>query len=788
MPSTRAAATVTTVRDALIGDPALGGRTLCRALSGATDDILVNLWQHAASSITARRKRSSAALVAVGGYGRGELAPQSDVDVLLVHDGKVGGIEEAATALWYPLWDAGLKLGHAVRSFDDQLALAGDDLDTATATLSVRYLAGDEELAARLATEGLARWRRNGRRWLDALRSKVIERRTQAGDVAFLLEPDLKDGHGGLRDVQTLWWAADADLVVPVDDLAQLDECYGRIVDMRVALHRVTGRPGDVLRLEDQDAVASAVGAASADALMADLAAAARTIGWIAEGAWRHVSRHQLGHEERVGDGLVVVDREVELAPRADPAADPAIVLRAARVAAQRDVPLSRSTLDRLAAELDADAWQERWPPGALTELVLLLNQGHRAIDVLESLDQRGILVRLVPEWEPVRSRPQRNAYHRFTVDRHLWETAANAAALADGVARPDLLVLGALFHDIGKGYPGDHTTAGMALLRDIGPRLGLPAHDVAILVAMVEHHLLLPDVAIRRDLTDPATIKRVADAVGSTQLLGLLDALTQADSLATGPSAWGSWKAQLVADLVRRTRLALDGREPGEVTERTFPDPATLAIMAQGRFDVRTTVDAPDPAGDEHGTEVMTVVCDDAPGSFARIAGVLSLRGLDVLTAWAYSGELGGPPMAASQFRVVPPRGGVDWTPIVEDLRHALDGQLAIEARLAERARTYRRRRPVQAQPPGPPAVTFHDEESHTSTVIEVRAPNRIGVLHRIARALAEVGLDIRHATVQTLGEDVVDTFYVQGRNGSRIDDAFHRAEIERAVLHAVS
>ena len=196
-----------------------------------------------------------------------------------------------------------------------------------------------------------------------------------------------------------------------------------------------------------------------------------------------------------------------------------------------------------------------------------------------------------------------------------------------------------------------------------------------------------------------------------------------------------------------------------------------------------------PRAPGDEHGTERITVVCDDVPGAFARIAGVLSLRGLDVLTAWAYSGELGGPPMAASQFRVVPPRGGVDWKPVIDDLRHALDGQLAIEARLAERARTYRRRAP------GPGGSRPGRRRSRSTTTsrtprrcIEVRAPNRIGVLHRIARALAEVGLDIRHATVQTLGEDVVDTFYVQGRNGRRIDDAFHRSEIERAVLHAVS
>jgi [protein-PII] uridylyltransferase len=780
MPRARASANVS-ARDAVIADLSLAGRDLCRALSAATDDLLVGLWADAVDSITPRRRKSAVALVAVGGYGRGELAPCSDVDVVLVHEGKPDGLEQAATTLWYPLWDAGLKLGHAVRSFDDQMSLASDDLDTATSLLSTRYLAGDEELASRLATEGLSRWRRHGRRWLDGLRARVLERRAQAGDVAFLLEPDLKDGHGGLRDVQTLWWAGDADLLVRPDDLALLDDCYGTLVAARVALHRSTGRAGDVLRLEDQDAVAEGVGAASADALMAAIAGAARSIGWIAEGAWRHLNRHQVGHEERAGDGLAIVDREVELMPRSDLAADPVLVLRAARVAAERDIPLARASLDRMTAEVDAAAWAESWPGGALAELVALLRQGHRAIDVFEALDQGGILVRLLPEWRPVRSRPQRNAYHRFTVDRHLWETAANAAALTDRVDRPDLLVLGALLHDIGKGYPGDHTVAGVALVREIGPRLGLGPGDVATLVAMVEHHLLLPDVAIRRDLNDPATIQRVADAVGDLGLLDLLAALTEADSLATGPSAWGTWKAQLVADLVARARTALGGAESGERATHAFPDQDTLSIMAVGRFDVRTSVDDDD-------TEKVTVVCDDVPGAFARIAGVLSLRGLDVLTAWAYSGELGGPPMAASQFRVVPPRAGTDWKAVTEDLRHALDGQLAIEARLAERARTYRRRRPVQAAPPAPPGVTFHDAESHTATVIEVRAPNRVGVLHRITRALAEVGLDIRHATVQTLGEDVVDTFYVHGRNGRRIEDAFHRSEIERAVLHAVS
>jgi [protein-PII] uridylyltransferase len=457
-----------------------------------------------------------------------------------------------------------------------------------------------------------------------------------------------------------------------------------------------------------------------------------------------------------------------------------------ARVAAQRDVPVGRSTLDRLAAETDAAAWATAWPDGGRDELVALLRQGHRAIDALEALDQTGVLTTLLPEWAAVRSRPQRNAYHRFTVDRHLWEAAANAAALTDRVERPDLLVLGALFHDLGKGSPGDHTDAGIELVRVVGPRLGLDPADVETLVTLVRHHLLLPDVAVRRDLSDPATIRLVRDAVGDVETLHLLHALTEADSLATGPSAWGSWKEQLVAELVKRTAVTLDGADlhAAVAGARSFPDESTLGAMATGQTTVWLV---PDGDGAD-GTEQVTVVSPDRPGTFARVAGALSLRGLDVLTAWAYSGELGAGPMAASRFRVSPPRPGIDWGPIEEDLRRALAGELAIEARLAERANTYRRRKATQAAPAGPPSVSFHDDASDMSTVIEVRAPNRMGVLHRIAKALADVGLDIRHATVQSLGEEVVDTFYVRNAHGGLVDDGFHRREIERAVLFAVS
>ena len=756
-----------------LADHSLGGRSFCQRLAGATDVWIEAL---AASACEQHPRAPRFALLAVGGFGRGELSPQSDLDLLLVHDSKPKHVEEIASAIWYPVWDAGLKLGHAVRSVDEQIELAKHDLDTATALLTARHIAGDTKLSGQVIEQGLASWSKRRKQWLELLQQRVRERQATAGEVAYILEPNVKDGHGGIRDVQSLWWAECGGLALSAEDDAALNECYDILLDARVALHRATGRPGDTLRLEDQDAAARAAGADSADALMAAIAGAARTVAWIADEAWGRVARATGGTPREVAPGVALLDGEIELADDADPAVDPTYLLRIATAAARNGARIGRRSLDRLASTVPQ--WPERWPAGAVDELVALLLEGHAAIPVMEALDQRGLITRMLPEWEPVRSRPQRNAYHRFTVDRHLWEAAANAAELVDMVTRPDLLVLGALLHDIGKGYAGDHTEAGIELVRALAPRLGVAPRDAEVLEAMVRHHLLLPDVAVRRDLADRATIEFVADAVGDQEVLDLLHALTIADSKATGPSAWGAWKEELVADLVARVTHVFGGGAVEEATWTLFPDSETLALMATGEHHVRTTEDR------------IVVVYGDEPGAFSRIAGVLSLHGLDVITARAHSDEPqpGMVAMGASEYRVHVPRTGIDWAPIRGDLARAVRGELAIEARLHERARTYRRRRPMQAAQPGPPRVIFHDEASTDSTVIEVRCTTKIGILHRITKALAEVGLDIRHATVQTIGLEVVDTFYVRNWSGDRIDDAHHRAEIERAVLHAVS
>ncbi len=755
-----------------VPDGALRGREYCFALAQITDAWVIELFE---AALAAHPTKHRIALLAVGGYGRGELAPHSDLDLLLVHNCKprkvATEIEPIASALWYPLWDAGVKLGHAVRRVDEQLDLVDGDLDSATALLSARFLAGDEEIAAEVTERGRRSWESQRTSYLTALRTRMTDRQAESADVAYRLEPDLKNGHGGLRDVQTVWWAMASGLQVIDQDLDDLDRCYDVLLRSRVALHLTTDRAGEVMRLEDQDAIAGTGGWSDADTMMADVAAAGRTIAWLCDENWNRAIERDPQADRAIAPGVVLRNGEIELTEGADPRHDPTLALQAAVAAARSDCRIGRATLSRLRDEVEP--WSGDWPVGARTELVALLLEGHRAIRVLEALDQHDLIARFLPEWEAVRSKPQRNAYHRFTVDRHLWEAAANAAQLVGQVSRPDLLVLGALFHDLGKGYPGDHTEVGMDLVREIAPRLGYDRRDVENLVAMVEWHLLLPDVAMRRDLSDPATIDLVAGLLNSVERLELLHALTEADSKATGPSAWGNWKKELVDELAARTRIVLGGGDVSDVTWQLFPDAETLTLMAAGDVDI------------SRDGERITIVYPDQPGTFGQIAGVLSLHGLDVLSARAHSDEGG---MAASQFRIASSNGEINWRSLKRDLGKGLAHELAIEARLVERAKTYRRRRRLQADTPGPPKVKFIEGGSSNATVIEVRAVSKIGILHRIAKALSELGLDIRHATVQTIGVEVVDTFYVRTRAGDLVTSSPHRKEIQKALLHAVA
>ena len=760
-------ASVKEQRAALLADATLTGARLRSALGELYDGWLADLLGDPGPGV---------ALVAVGGLGRRELAPGSDLDLLLVHTGR-RDVAVVADALWYPVWDSGVGLDHAVRTVEQALAVAAEDLKAALGLLDARHVAGDAQLSTELLTRTRAAWRAGSARRLPELRAAVAERARTEGEVAFLLEPDLKNARGGLRDVHALQALAAAQVADPPD--AGVRAALEVLLDVRGELHRRTAGSGrrvvDRLLLQEQDAVAVALGHRDADHLMADVAAAARTVAYAGDTTWRRLrppparrlfGRRTITRPDRrpLADDVVEQDGEVVLARDATPAADPVLPLRVAQAAAWADLPISPHTLSRLAAE--CPPLPVPWPRPALDAFVGMLAAGLPAVRVVEALDQAGLLLALLPEWASVRSKPQRNSYHRYTVDRHLVEAAAAAATLTRRVSRPDLLLLAALFHDLGKGLPGDHTLVGMRVVAGLAPRLGLPPDDVDVLVALVEHHLLLPDAATRRDLDDPATARAVADAVGSAEVLELLHALTEADSAATGPAAWSSWKAALVQALVRRTAALLAGSPP--------PAPAPLAdwqlaLVEAGAYALAASDDE------------VTVVAPDRPGLLSIVTGALALHRLDVRSASAF----GHGTTSVVVCRVAPRFGSLpDWAVVRDDLRRALDGELALEQVLASREAAYR---PRTALPAAPPSAELVDAASESATVLEVRAPDALGVLHRITTAIAGCGLDVRTAHVSTLGADAVDAFYLVGPDGLPLRDQGLRDRLREQVLAAL-
>jgi [protein-PII] uridylyltransferase len=760
------------VRAGVLRRPGLVGASLRAELADGYDRCLAELFT----------PRENLALVAVGGLGRREPAPCSDLDLVLLHDGKLDGLAELADAIWYPIWDSKIGLDHSVRTPEQALAVAKTDLKALLGLLDIRHLAGDPGLTGRVRGSVLDVWRATAAKRLPEMKTLAQERWAIAGEAAYLLEPNLKESRGGLRDAQSLHALAAAQLV---DYPLWVREAHPVLLDVRGELHRLTGRADDVLRQQEQDGVAAALGYVDTerdqarDLLLRGVNEAARAIAHALDLAWRRVDamngsrgrrrwRPGAGRPspERVGLAKDVVshDDEVVLARDADPWADPGLVLRAARAAAEHDLPIAPFALERLASE--SAPLPVPWPRAALDDFLAVLGAGPAAIPVLESLDHAGLLVRLLPEWDAVRCHAQHNPVHRFTVDRHLLETAAAAAALDGHLARRDLLVVGCLLHDIGKGFPSaDHSVTGAEHAEVIARRMGFNDADVDTIVGLVRHHLLLPNTATRRDIDDPMTITIVRESVGdSAELLELLHALAVADAAATGPAAWSDWKAGLITDLVRRASAAMQGnRQPGlaplDDERRELAEQGELAVLVR-----------PDE---------VVIAAPDRTGTLYRSVGVLALHSLDIREASIRTHAQ----MAVNRF-VVEPRFGrmPDATLVRSDLARALKGELGLADKLAEKERSYSRRPPGAAH--RRPNVLWFDDATD-ATVVEFRGEDEIGLLFRITSALERAGLDVRSARVSSVAGAVVDAFYVTDRDGKPIPAA-DRAALEDELRSA--
>ncbi len=775
-PSAGGATSLKARRVALLEDATLTGSDWCAAWASAVDAWLAELFD----ASKAAAPKASAVLIAVGGYGRGGMSPGSDLDLLVVHDGRARDVSRLADALWYPIWDSGISLDHSVRTLKELRSAMDSDIKVALGLLDARVIAGDTNLGAASLRSVTQAWQDRSKRWLAEAEESVRSRHERFGDLAFLLEPDLKEARGGLRDVQLLRSLSRVEPTLePISSARGLSRAEETLNATRVELQRSGANSSNVLLLQDQDRVAArrglfdTLGQPDADALMAAVAGAARTVAWASDDAWRRINAELAGPKKRpqtVGlePGIVVRDGEVALLRAADPAVDPSLALRLAAASAEQDLPMAATALDRLSKRVLAP--EGTWSPATLQALLRLLGAGRPAVAAIESLDQRGVWLRYLPEWAAVRNRPQRNAYHRFTVDRHLLETVANAAAHQSAVHRPDMLLLGALLHDIGKGRGGDHTTVGIDIVTSLAARIGLSDSDRDLLVSLVRHHLLLPDVATRRDLDDPATAQSVAGAVGDQDTLELLAVLTEADSLATGPAAWGTWKAGLVTRLVAQTAAVLDGRPPPEAGRAALS--ADEAALLAGR-DLKVLAE---------GTS-LRVAAPDQTGLLGVVAGVLTLSGVNVRSATTISDETIG--MALLRFEVAPAFDRLpDWERFAADLRSALAGDADLERRLDERESRYRRFQVNIAARLPDVAVIFDNASSSASTIVEVRAPDRGPVLYKVARAIASAGASITCALVSTLGAEAIDVFYVHDAKAGRIDDPARLRSIEDAIL----
>ncbi|MFI7155225.1 [protein-PII] uridylyltransferase [Micromonospora chalcea] len=704
--------------------------------------------------------RDGVALVAVGGLGRRQCAPYGDLDLVLLHAG-VPGIDELAASLWYPIWDAGLRLDHSVRTVAEALSVAQDDVKVALGLLDARHVAGDPALTDQLARTATDHWRRTAIRQLPGLREITAARWEAHGELAFLLEGDLKEAAGGLRDVGILRAIATAGVTDALRPAVYA--AHRRLLDTRDALHQQVGRRVDRLVAQERDGVARLLGAEDGDALLRLVAGDARTVSHALDDAWRAADRLRSGRHRAapgrplrrpVARDVVEQDGELVLARTAIGARpDPSLSLRVAAAAATTRLPIARATCEWLAAY--CPPLPAPWPPAARAALITLLGAGPGLVPAWETCDRYGLIDRWLPEWTRMRSLPQHNPVHRFTLDRHLVQTAYEASRHTRDVERPDLLLLGAFLHDIGKGLPGDHSTVGAPLAEAVATRVGLPPTEAELIGTLVRLHLLLPDVATRRDLSDPKTVAGVAERVGDTATLELLHALVRADAAATGPAAWSSWKGRLIAELVARVRTTLD---TGVVPAPPAPDPALVA----------------GPLPVVHlGEDRVSVAAADRRGLLATVAGCLALHRLEVISADAATVD----GRALVQCRVQP-RYGLAPNPIAlsADLRRAVGGDVSVIQRLRGRALAARSQGAA-------PRVVWHREAATDAVLLELRAADAAGLLYRVTCALDETGAQVRAARISTLGGDVVDAFYLVG--GWPSDE--ERARIEAAVLAAV-
>ena len=756
------------------------------------------------------------ALAAVGGYGRLQQLPYSDIDLLIVHDGeRPQEIASPTERLLYPLWDAGFDVGHAARTPSECEAIARERLDSLTSMLDLRPIAGDgaiaEEAAARVRSVASS----DVSAFAGALREDAAGRSERFGSTTNLLEPDLKNGAGGLRDVQAAWWvtAVGGEELLRTAERGALEAAEEFLVRVRSTLQLETGKRVERLPIDLQPAVASAMGFSDEPRLIAQ------------DGLMRAVFEHARAVHWIAGNVLSRASEEASM-PTDDPVpfASLDVALEELASVAEAGDGLGPRLLDSIEVTPMPDAIE--WTGLIREAFMRILRAGEAGVAALDALDRLGVLSRLVPAWADVRCRPQRDPYHRYTVDTHLTRALAEMSRLLEVGATDDPVVaaalghdrdgllLGALLHDIGKTGEGGHVAVGKRVASETLDQMGVvgPARELASF--MVAEHLLLPDTATRRDLTDENLILDVAARIESPERLAALALLAQADATATGPAASTPWRQTLVDELVTRVQRVYDrghmgaeiaqqltaridavrtllAAEPDEAVDRfvlRMPRGYFLAVEPErvaahyptiapsvGSNEIRSAA----RPGAKPGTYELLVVAGDRPGLLSWIAGAVALAGLSILSAQVFTTD---DAVAVDLFEVEglfeADVGEPRWREFRSVLRKAVEGRISLDHRVLEKRAHY-----PTPRSGSPVTVVVHNETSDYSTVIEVGGPDRIGLLFDVTSALADLTLDVHLAKVATYTGRVIDSFYVRDALGRKVTDRAQVSEIEAAV-----
>ena len=708
---------------------------------------------------------SGAALAAVGSLARQELGPRSDIDLVLLHDGKSSAkINTLAHDLWYPLWDARIRVDHAVRTPAECAEVAGRELSAGVGLLDLRVITGDTELVKGARTGLLESWRGNARKRLPELLASLDERLATFGDAAYLLEPDLKEARGGFRDVSMLRalaasWLTDRPHV-------GVRGPYQRLLDVRDALHLTSGRTLDRLIFSETEAVAARLGYGEADDLRREVSLAARRIGQAVDLTVRaarqalpqrrvlsFVKRERKPSYVQADHGLIISSGEVGLG-RTTSASDPLVGLRAGALAAQRGLVLSPVTADNLGKQ--GQSPPTPWPETCRDALLDMLSTGSQVVPVWEALDLAGCISRWIPSWQPIRARPQHNPVHRHTVDRHLVQTVAEAQPHLTRVDRPDILLLACLFHDIGK-LPGTgvhHAARGAPIAREAVEAIGLNESDAALVEHLVRHHLTLAGLATKRDHADPATLNALVEAVqGRADILELLRCLTEADARAAGPAAWSPWRAQLINSLASHAEGLLADQGPRVDVTHLVDLGLARSVELDGRPRIRVE--------SQPGALQLVIAATDRLGLFSDTAGLLASHSVQVRSAVLHTVE----GVAVNTWRVDKqlPTDLPDTAYLVKQLIRLESGETGILTPV--------QRREARAHGSGAvsqPHVALIRDASETAAVVEVRTGDRAGLLYALGRSLSDIRLSIRSAHISTLAGQAIDTFYVTEADGS--------------------